>query len=109
MLNKTILLLLLCILRAEYICDVQHCVVSRMEELDLRSSSGVAKFLGAWVSVLGAFTVTLYKGQKILSASPLSGIPHQILHSQQPNWVLAGLLLSMAFLSFAVMGIFQVN
>ncbi|KAG5534962.1 hypothetical protein RHGRI_022919 [Rhododendron griersonianum] len=79
----------------------------RMEELDLRSSSGVAKFLGAWVSVLGAFTVTLYKGQKILSASPLSGIPHQILHSQQPNWVLAGLLLSMAFLSFAVMGIFQ--
>ncbi|XP_058180396.1 WAT1-related protein At4g15540-like [Rhododendron vialii] len=79
----------------------------RMEELDLRSSSGVAKFLGAWVSVLGAFTVTLYKGQKILSAFPLSGIPHQFLDSQQPNWVLAGLLLSMAFLLFALMGIFQ--
>ncbi|KAH7852894.1 hypothetical protein Vadar_030625 [Vaccinium darrowii] len=79
----------------------------RMEELDLRSSSTVAKFLGALVSVLGAFILTLYKGQKILSTSPFTESPHQLLQSQKSNWVLAGLLLAIAFLSFALSNIFQ--
>lgn len=80
-----------------------------MEELDLRSSSGIAKFLGALASVLEAFIITLYKGQKILSTSPFTESPRQLLQSQKSNWVLAGLLLAIAFLSFALSNIFQVK
>ncbi|KAA8519152.1 hypothetical protein F0562_013374 [Nyssa sinensis] len=37
-------------------------IIFRMEKVDCRSSSTLAKFMGTVVSITGAFIVTLYKG-----------------------------------------------
>ncbi|KAF3431311.1 hypothetical protein FNV43_RR26042 [Rhamnella rubrinervis] len=56
-------------------------VILRMEKLDWRSSSTLAKSLGTIVSVSGAFIVTFYKGPTLLMAASSS------------DWVIGGLLL----------------
>ncbi|KAJ7943606.1 WAT1-related protein [Quillaja saponaria] len=69
-------------------------VVFRMEILDWRSSSSLAKSLGTVVSIAGAFIVTLYKGPALLMIPSSSNLSHQQLMLQQPNWVLGGFFLA---------------
>ncbi|KAI4328221.1 hypothetical protein L6164_020594 [Bauhinia variegata] len=69
-------------------------VAFRMERLDWRNSSSLAKSLGTIVSIAGAFVVTLYKGPALLKAfSPvnLSGLQ---VNSPESNWVLGGIFLA---------------
>ncbi|XP_057948962.1 WAT1-related protein At3g28050-like [Malania oleifera] len=68
-------------------------IIFRMEKLEWRSSSSLAKFIGTLASVSGAFIVTLYKGPPILRTSLHLNLPLQ-LYSQQSNWVIGGLLLT---------------
>ncbi|XP_061348138.1 WAT1-related protein At3g28050-like [Gastrolobium bilobum] len=69
-------------------------VVFRMEQLNWRSSSSLAKSLGTIVSIAGAFVVTLYKGPTLLMGlSPLNSF-QQLVFSQDSNWVLGGLFLA---------------
>ncbi|KAJ6702970.1 WAT1-RELATED PROTEIN [Salix viminalis] len=69
-------------------------VIFRMEKLDCRSYSTLAKSMGTIVSMGGAFVVTFYKGPLVLEALPsASDSSHQVL-SQDSNWVLGGLLLA---------------
>ncbi|XP_062106802.1 WAT1-related protein At5g40230-like [Humulus lupulus] len=70
-------------------------VIFRMETLDFRRSSTVAKTLGTLLSISGALIAVLYKGPKMLSsASPESPFsPEYPLRTSQPNWALGGLLL----------------
>ncbi|XP_035540099.1 WAT1-related protein At5g40240-like isoform X2 [Juglans regia] len=68
-------------------------VAFRMEKLDWRSSSSLAKSLGALVSITGAFIVTLYKGLPLLMTPSPSEASHQLL-LQMSNWVVGGLLLA---------------
>ncbi|XP_041010872.1 WAT1-related protein At3g28050-like isoform X1 [Juglans microcarpa x Juglans regia] len=68
-------------------------VAFRMEKLDWRSSSSLAKSLGALVSITGAFSVTLYKGLPLLMTPSPSEASHQLL-LQMSNWVVGGLLLA---------------
>lgn len=84
----------------------------RMEKLNLRAQSSLAKCFGTMVSIIGALVVTLYKGVPFTSFLSLkfNGRPNEVLLlSQQSNWVFGGLLLSFAALSFAVILIVQVS
>lgn len=66
----------------------------RMEQLDWRSSSSLAKLLGTIVSISGAFVATLYKGVALLNGpSPANLSQHQVF-SQDSNWILGGLFLA---------------
>jgi hypothetical protein len=66
----------------------------RMEQLDWRSSSSLAKSLGTIVSIAGAFIATLYKGVAILKGPSPANLSQQPLFSQDFNWILGGLFLS---------------
>ncbi|GFY96000.1 nodulin MtN21 /EamA-like transporter family protein [Actinidia rufa] len=82
-------------------------IIFSMEDFDFGSSSGVAKLLGALVSVLGAFIIALYKGKQILMTSSPSEFPQRLLYSQQSNWALGGLLLASCYVLAAMRIIFQ--
>ncbi|WCJ21692.1 nodulin MtN21 /EamA-like transporter family protein [Euphorbia peplus] len=72
-------------------------VVFRLERLDLRTSSAIAKSIGTIVSIGGAFIMTYYRGPPVLM-TPLKSSHH--LHLQLSNWVIGGLLLAVdAFLT----------
>ncbi|KAJ9709047.1 hypothetical protein PVL29_000835 [Vitis rotundifolia] len=68
-------------------------IICRMEKLDLKKSSSLAKSVGALVSVAGAFVVTFYKGPPIMFSSSFSYSSNQIFSSQS-HWVLGGFLLA---------------
>lgn len=68
-------------------------VTFRMEKLDWRSSTTVAKSFGTIVSIAGAFIVTYYKGIPLVSMPSTSNPSHQLL-LQQSNWVAGGLFLA---------------
>ncbi|RXH69796.1 hypothetical protein DVH24_007052 [Malus domestica] len=68
-------------------------VIFRMERIDVRSFSSLAKTLGTIVSISGAFIVTLYKGPPILNTSSTvmtDMLSQKQLLSEQSNWVLGG-------------------
>ncbi|GAB2280424.1 hypothetical protein Dimus_015057 [Dionaea muscipula] len=68
-------------------------IIFRMEKLDWRSLTCVAKSAGTIVSVAGAFVVTLYQGPPLLTISAPDA--HQLsLLTQNSKWVLGGLFLA---------------
>ncbi|PON47434.1 WAT1-related protein [Parasponia andersonii] len=70
-------------------------VIFRMETLDFRSSSTLAKTLGTVLSISGALIAILYNGPIILS-SPSPQLTFSVeypLETSQTHWVLGGLLL----------------
>ena len=80
----------------------------RMEKLDLKRSSSIAKSVGALISVAGAFVVTFYKGPPIMSSSSSSHSSNQ-LFSSQSHWVLGGFLLADESLLASMWYILQVS
>ncbi|KAA8548061.1 hypothetical protein F0562_004678 [Nyssa sinensis] len=83
-------------------------IIFRMEKIDIRSSSSIAKSVGTIVAVSGAFTVTLYKGPPIVFETTRSSLPHhQLLLSLQSKWVLGGFFLALSFLFNATWSILQ--
>ncbi|RVX10537.1 WAT1-related protein [Vitis vinifera] len=69
-------------------------VICRMEKLELKKSSSLAKSVGALVSVAGAFVVTFYKGPPIMFSPSFSDSSNQIFSSQS-HWVLGDFFLLM--------------
>ncbi|GMN19401.1 hypothetical protein TIFTF001_039794 [Ficus carica] len=86
-------------------------VVFRMEKLDFRSSSTIAKTVGTILSVSGALIAILYNGPVILSpsSSPSSPSLEYPLQTPQTNWVLGGLLLAAFCILVSVWYILQTN
>lgn len=75
-------------------------IIFRMEEVDWRRISSIAKLGGTAISIAGAFVVTFYKGPALLNRQLSSGFHTQLYLSSEPNWVLGGVLLSLsAFLT----------
>ncbi|XP_047963358.1 WAT1-related protein At3g28050-like isoform X2 [Salvia hispanica] len=69
-------------------------IIFRLEKVDFRRLSTMAKSLGTVVSISGAFVVTFYNGPAILNTPLTSGsLTHLSLSSTQ-NWVLGGFLLA---------------
>ncbi|XP_047975215.1 WAT1-related protein At3g28050-like [Salvia hispanica] len=71
-------------------------VVFRMEVLNCRNSSFLAKTLGTVVSISGAFVVTLYKGPEILTylSSPKLHYEYIGVVAAQSSWIIGGLFLA---------------
>ncbi|KAL2519508.1 WAT1-related protein [Abeliophyllum distichum] len=68
-------------------------IIFRMEKIDCKSSSTLAKSIGTIVSVIGAFIITLYKGPALLGVSLHSTGPIHTL-TQSSAWLIGGLLLA---------------
>jgi len=82
--------------------------VGGMEKLQLKSKSSQAKSIGTIISILGAFTVTFYKGPAIIFPSPSSISLHELLQSPpQQYWVFGGFLIASGSFSLAVLMIVQ--
>lgn len=75
----------------------------RMEKLELKKSSSIAKTVGASISVVGAFVVTFYKGPPIMSSTSKQ------LSSLQSHWILGGFLLADESLLASMWYILQVG
>ncbi|XVF14138.1 hypothetical protein REPUB_Repub09cG0031600 [Reevesia pubescens] len=85
-------------------------IIFRMEKLIWKRTSSQAKVMGTIISIIGAFVVTLYKGPAIVIAStpsmplqqPLNSSKTNLvfggLHSENPNWVLGGVLLTAEYI-----------
>ncbi|KAL9313710.1 hypothetical protein ACSQ67_019162 [Phaseolus vulgaris] len=69
-------------------------VLFRMEQLDWRKFSSLAKSLGTIVSISGAFIVTLYKGPALLLGVSSANSSPKPLFTDDSNWILAGLFLA---------------
>ncbi|XP_021912520.1 WAT1-related protein At5g40240-like isoform X1 [Carica papaya] len=70
-------------------------VIFRMERLEWRSFSSIAKSVGTVLSITGAFIVTFYKGLPLLMTSSMSK-SSRLLLLQLSEWVTGGLLLAIS-------------
>ncbi|EPS63472.1 hypothetical protein M569_11314, partial [Genlisea aurea] len=80
-------------------------IILRIERFNIRAVSDIAKSAGTIALIIGASIVTLYKGPAILSFEGSSSL----LSSLQQDWILGGMLLSVAALSVAIWYILQVS
>ncbi|OAY61547.1 WAT1-related protein At3g28050 [Manihot esculenta] len=84
-------------------------IVSRMERLDLRSKSSLAKAIGTLVLITGGLVVTLYKGLPI-TGSPSSGddkLQIEMLLLPSSNWAIGGFFLAAHSFILALIFVFQ--
>jgi len=59
------------------------------------------------VAITGAFVMTLYRGPPVLKLTSPSISPHNLLLSQESNWVIGGLFLAITCICSAAWNIFQ--
>ncbi|KAK7266168.1 hypothetical protein RIF29_18810 [Crotalaria pallida] len=84
-------------------------VIFRMEKLAAKSRSSQAKVIGSIISISGAFVLTFYKGQPII-ITRTNLQPFSILNnSVDPNWAIAGILLTADYLLASLWYILQVE
>ncbi|GAA0145311.1 hypothetical protein LIER_36106 [Lithospermum erythrorhizon] len=69
-------------------------IIFRLEKVDWRSASTLAKSIGTVVSIVGAFIVTLYKGPELLNVLSSVKSLHPFLSLPQSDWVIGGLFLA---------------
>ncbi|KAL8200726.1 hypothetical protein R6Q57_012065 [Mikania cordata] len=82
-------------------------VIFRMERIDIRSSSSLAKLLGTIITISGAMLFTFYQGPTIFHPIPLPDSSNRLLISQSSNWVYGGLLLVMSGIAIAIWSVLQ--
>lgn len=70
-------------------------IIFRMEKLDIRKASSQAKSVGTIVAIIGASIMTLYKGPRVLGSNlPSDSSHHELVLSQESNWILGSLLIT---------------
>ncbi|XP_047338192.1 WAT1-related protein At5g40240-like isoform X2 [Impatiens glandulifera] len=82
-------------------------IIFKIEKMDMKSASSVAKFLGTIVAVSGALVDTLYKGPPIMSGISQSALDSQALAADESNWAFGGLMLGISACSIASWNILQ--
>ncbi|KAJ9564811.1 hypothetical protein OSB04_000777 [Centaurea solstitialis] len=82
-------------------------VVFRMEKIDVKSSSSRAKLLGTIIAISGAMVFTLYQGPEIFTIARSAKTSNRLFISQPSNWVLGGLLLTIAGICGAIWNVLQ--
>ncbi|XP_060193666.1 WAT1-related protein At3g28050-like isoform X1 [Lycium barbarum] len=86
-------------------------IIFRMEKLDIRKASSQAKSVGTIVAIIGASIMTLYKGPRVLGSdlpSDSNSSYHSLL-SQESNWVLGGLLITITCIMSSGWNILQTD
>ncbi|KAJ0692608.1 putative EamA domain-containing protein [Helianthus annuus] len=77
----------------------------RMEKIDIRSSSSLAKLLGTTIAISGAMLFTFYQGPEIFSPSPDSS--NQLHLSWPSDWIFGCLILVIGAIVGAVWNVLQ--
>lgn len=80
----------------------------RMEKLNIRKISCLAKLVGAMVLIAGAFVATLYEGPPLLNR-PVSLHTHQLsIIGEHTRWILGGSFLAVDCVMASSWAIIQV-
>ncbi|KAI3503414.1 hypothetical protein L1887_31855 [Cichorium endivia] len=82
-------------------------VAFRMEKINIRSSSSVAKLLGTIIAISGAMVFTFYKGPEILNTINSLNSKNHLLSSQTSDWVFGGMILVIGGLVGAIWNVLQ--
>ncbi|CAI9277059.1 unnamed protein product [Lactuca saligna] len=82
-------------------------IAFRMEKIDTRNSSSLAKLFGTIVAISGAMVFTLYKGPEIFHTNSSSNSHNHLLLSQASDWVFGGLILVMAGIVSSIWKVLQ--
>ncbi|XP_076897457.1 WAT1-related protein At5g40240-like [Bidens hawaiensis] len=69
-------------------------VLFRMEKIDLRSSSSVAKLIGTTTAVSGAMVYTFYQEPTLIHTTGSPSSPNQLFFFQPSKWTLGGLIIA---------------
>lgn len=80
-----------------------------MEQFDIRKSTSQAKALGTIVAITGAFLMTFYQGPPLFNTTPDHELNKNLLSSQQSNWILGGLLITITCICSSSWNVFQVK
>ncbi|XP_057492970.1 LOW QUALITY PROTEIN: WAT1-related protein At1g70260 [Actinidia eriantha] len=92
-------------------------IILRNTKCDWRGLSNGAKLIGSCVSIIGAISITLYKGPVIRNKYSYSSSSHLlqlvprffVFSSTDEHWFLGGIFLAAASLAFSVWNIIQVG
>ncbi|GFY88316.1 nodulin MtN21 /EamA-like transporter family protein [Actinidia rufa] len=92
-------------------------IILRNRKFDWRGLSNGAKLIGSVVSIVGAISITLYKGPVIRNKYSYSSSSHLlqlvprlfVFSSTDEHWFLGGIFLAAASLAFSVWNIIQVK
>ncbi|KAL8266365.1 hypothetical protein R6Q59_003709 [Mikania micrantha] len=68
-------------------------VCFRMEKIDIKSSSSVAKLLGTMMAISGAMVFTFYQGPEIFRSVLTLNASNQTFLSQPPKWIFGSLII----------------
>ncbi|KAI4328551.1 hypothetical protein L6164_020895 [Bauhinia variegata] len=82
-------------------------IISRMENLNPKLQSCQAKVLGTVISIVGALTITLYKGMPIISGRLPKNTLGGLFLSEKSNWLLGGFLCAAGTFSLSLLLIVQ--
>ncbi|KAM0058153.1 putative EamA domain-containing protein [Helianthus debilis subsp. tardiflorus] len=83
-------------------------IIFRMEKIDIRSSSSVAKLLGTMMAISGAMVFTLYQGPEIFVTNVSPNSPHDLrLLSQPSSWVFGGAIIFIAAIFRSLWNVLQ--
>ncbi|KAK1438849.1 hypothetical protein QVD17_04661 [Tagetes erecta] len=82
-------------------------IVFRIEKFDIRKSASQAKALGTIVAITGAFVMTFYQGPPLFNTTPDHELNKNLLSSQQSNWILGGLLITITCICSSSWNVFQ--
>ncbi|KAM0058152.1 putative EamA domain-containing protein [Helianthus debilis subsp. tardiflorus] len=83
-------------------------LIFRMEKIDIRSSSSVAKLLGTVMAISGAMVFTLYQGPEIFVTNVSPNSPHDLrLLSQPSSWVFGGAIIFIAAIFRSIWNVLQ--
>nr|XP_043638650.1 WAT1-related protein At5g40240-like [Erigeron canadensis] len=82
-------------------------VIVRMEKVDIRSSSGLAKLFGTIIAISGAMVCTFYQGPIIFQTIPSRDPSNQLVLSQPSSWVYGGLILFVGVIVASVWNVIQ--
>lgn len=92
------------------VCSFVSFALFRMEKLDIRKASSQAKSVGTIVAIIGASIMTLYKGPRVLGSNlPSDSSHHELVLSQESNWILGSLLITTTCIMSSGWNILQVN
>ncbi|XP_076959085.1 WAT1-related protein At5g40240-like [Bidens hawaiensis] len=82
-------------------------VAFRMEKIDIRSSSSLAKLLGTIITISGAMLFTFYQGPEIFNTGPSQDSSNQLLLSRPSDWIFGGLILIAGGIVGAIWNVLQ--
>ncbi|GJY37030.1 EamA domain, WAT1-related protein [Tanacetum coccineum] len=82
-------------------------IIFRMEKVNIRKSSSLAKLFGTVVAISGAMVFTFYQGPEIFQTAPSPDSPNQLSMSRPSDWVIGGLILVIGGIIGALWNVLQ--